>query len=150
MLRPGQIVRCGPVVVEEPDVRWTVEFEAEPHDVTVTTSEAATRQGFFEMLDELTCHPRWRPGMSVLLDHSALDAIPLDGLDIEAIAVRLNSLGSRFGNMLVAIVAPDAYTAGLAAVAIRFASPVEFSAQIFASHEEALAWLGEETARRAR
>lgn len=130
-------------------MRWTIEFGGAPQDVTVTTSGVASRQGFFEKIDEVTSDPRWRAGMALFVDHTRLDTSLLSGCDIEAVADHLHGLDGRLGEAIVAIAAPDAYTAGLAAVLAKYAAPVRCVVLTFGSREDALAWLREQRSRRS-
>lgn len=121
---------------------WKIEFGGGgPEDVIVTTFGVASRNGFFGFNLELVSDFRWRPGMAVLIDHTALDTSELTGSDIEAIADLLVELDGRLGPALAAVVTPDAYTSGVADVSIRFASAARFRARTFPSHREAAAWI---------
>jgi hypothetical protein len=122
-------------------VIWTIEFGGDPQDVTVKTAGLASREGFFGFNAELAADPRWRPGMAVLLDHSALDSDALTCADIEEIADFVAHLDDQFGYAAFAIVAPDSYTAGLADVSIRYLDRSRMVARTFASRQPALDWL---------
>jgi hypothetical protein len=123
-------------------MRWQIEFGGDPQDVTITTGGTATREGFFGFNGELVADPRWRPGMAVLLDHSALDMTRLTCTDVEEIAGFVVELDDRLGPALAAIIAPDSYTGGVTDVSIQFVASSRLRACTFPSHERAVEWLG--------
>jgi hypothetical protein len=125
-------------------VQWTIEFGGAPQDVTVITVGMASREAFMEKIDDVTSDRRWQAGMALLLDRSRLDTTPLSGRDVETVGDHLHRLGGRLGDAKVAIVAPDAYTAGVSVVMARYAAPAPFVALTFRSRDEATAWLREE------
>jgi hypothetical protein len=127
---------------------WTIEFGGDPQDVTVTTDGVASRPAFCAMVADLASDPRWRPGMAVLVDHSAMDASALTGCDIEEIAACLVDLDGRYGPASLAIVTPDAYTEGIVDVVIRYSAPSQFRARIFPSRHRAVEWLAGQRAAR--
>jgi hypothetical protein len=55
-------------------VIWRIEFGGNPQDVTITTDGIASCHRFSAMSLELVEDPRWRLGMTVLIDHSSLVA----------------------------------------------------------------------------
>ncbi|MGZ4403214.1 MAG: hypothetical protein ACXVRI_10255 [Gaiellaceae bacterium] len=77
-------------------MNWTIEFGGDPAEVTIETFGVASREGFIRLNIELVSDPRWRPGMAVLVDHTALDSSLLTGTDIDAISSPLS--GSNTGS----------------------------------------------------
>jgi hypothetical protein len=122
-------------------VEHRIEFGGEPQDVTVTTAGDADRAGFAAFNEDLVAHPAFRPGMAILIDHSALDSVLLTGDDLAAIADHVKAIEPRFGGGPIAIVAPDAFLFGLARASVREAGFDRLAPQTFATHEEAVAWL---------
>jgi hypothetical protein len=122
-------------------VTWTFEFGGGPQYVTVTTEGVASTQAFCAMVAELASDPRWRPGMAVLVDHSALDASALTGRDVEQIAGFMVDLDDRYGSAALAIVTPDAYTEGLLDVTMRYIARSRLRARTFPSRDRAVEWL---------
>jgi hypothetical protein len=122
-------------------VDWRIDFDADSHDVTVTTGGTADAAGFRAMNHQLVEEDRWRPGMTVLVDHSSLDASPLTGSDVEEIARDVVELDDRLGPAVCAIVMTDEYLGGLTDVAIRYAAPSRLCARGFNSRDRAVEWL---------
>jgi hypothetical protein len=52
---------------------FTIEFGGRPQDMTITTSGTADVAGFSRMNSALTSDPRFRSGMAILVELSALD-----------------------------------------------------------------------------
>jgi hypothetical protein len=124
-------------------VNWAIEFGGDPQDVTVRTAGKASRNGFFGFNLELVADARWRPGMLVLLDHSALDTSGLSGRDVDEIAAFVLRLSGEFGSSSCAVVTPDPYARGLADVSISYVSASPLAVGTFATRAEALEWLTE-------
>jgi len=49
----------------------------------VTTSGDAERDGFVRINEELLAHPRFRPGLTLLVDHTDLSLAPLSHADLD-------------------------------------------------------------------
>jgi hypothetical protein len=124
-------------------VRYAIEFGGEPEGVTVTTSGVADRAGFVALVDDLISDARYRAGMTVLVDHSALDVTALTVADLRSIAEAVIHLAGRIGPSPVAIVAVDALTADLVQQFQAFAAPARLRLQLFDTRPAALAWLEE-------
>jgi hypothetical protein len=123
-------------------VVWTIEFvDGGPYDVVITTSGRASREGFFGFNLELVSDVRWRPGMSVLLDHSDLDTTSLTSADVEAVVELVVGLQERLGPVVCAIVAADPYSLGVAQVSVSHAEPVGSRIRTFPARAAALEWL---------
>jgi hypothetical protein len=122
-------------------VEHRIEFGGDPQDVTVSTSGEADRAGFAAFNEELANHPQFRPGMAILIDHSELDTSLLTRADLTAIAEHVKALEPHFAECPAAIIAPDAFSFGLARLGVREAQLEHVDPQTFATREEALAWL---------
>jgi hypothetical protein len=122
---------------------WTIEFDGGTQDVTLTAAGIASRKGFCASYAELVQDPRWRPGMAVLVDESALDVSTLTGRDVEEIAGFIVDLDDRLGPAAFAVVAPDAYAEGLVDVLIRYLDCARLRACTFPSQNYAKEWLSE-------
>jgi hypothetical protein len=82
--------------------------------------------------------------MTVLLDHSDLEASQLTGDDVEDIVEFLSAeLAARLGPVTVALVFPDPYGRGLADVSVQMLLSPQPTMRIrsFPSHELACDWL---------
>jgi hypothetical protein len=119
----------------------TLDFGGEDADVTVTTSGMADAAGFAAMNDELVAHPRFRPGMSILVDHSALDVTLLRAGDVQVIARAVTEMASSIGPGAIAIVAPTKVGFGVARMSEGLAAPAELRTRTFRSRAHAIEWL---------
>ncbi|MGZ4317130.1 MAG: hypothetical protein ACXVRS_15065 [Gaiellaceae bacterium] len=97
---------------------------------------------------ELVSDPRWRPGMAVLVDHTALDSSLLTGTDIDAISESVVGLEHRFGPAPCAIVAPDPFMRGITEVSARYVAPSQPLFCALPSHDQAIEWLEAQKTRR--
>jgi hypothetical protein len=122
----------------------TFDFAGKDADVTVTTSGVADAAGFAQMNDELVAHPRFRPGMSILVDHSALDVTSLRAGDVQAIAQAVTAMASSIGPGSIAIVAPTKVGFGVARMSEGLAGPAELRTRTFRSRTAAVEWLRDE------
>jgi hypothetical protein len=122
-------------------VEHRIELADAPPHVTVTTEGEADADGFAAFNEAIVSHPGFRPGMTILVDHSGLDASLLNADDIAAIAAHAKSLEAEFGDSAVAVVAPDAFTFGLARVSVREADFARLAPRTFASRSDAVDWL---------
>lgn len=78
-----------------------------PVDAAVTLYGPLTPAGFRELTDALTADPRWRAGLTLLVDISALDVTAVSD---DALAVLAGPVVARdwdFPPRAVAIIAPD-------------------------------------------
>jgi hypothetical protein len=125
-------------------VEHTIEFGGDSlFDVVITTRGSATLEGVKLFGQELITDPRFRPGSTVLVDHSELDARPLTSSDISEIGVIASAAAEQLGNTVFAVVVPDSFTFGLARQSATRAEPLESAVHIFYSRDEAEAWLRE-------
>ena len=121
---------------------FRVEFGADPPaDVTVTTSGSADAPTFAVINGVLVGDERFVPGMSVLVDHSALDASRLSSDDVEQIARTFEGLGDRLGRASIAIVAPTLVVWGKTRQSITLVEETLARARVFRSKNDALGWL---------
>ena len=92
---------------------YTIDFGGDA-DVVVTTSGRADPVRIRQFLHELVSDPRFRPGSSLLHDHSELDfsgLTPADIRDVSDLSSRLDELNG-FGP--IAVVVPNEFAFGLA------------------------------------
>jgi hypothetical protein len=124
-------------------VEHTIEFGGDPERLTVTTSGQADLPGFRRIHEDIVSDERFRPGMPILADHTALQAGGLTTAEVQAIGELTAAFGRRFGTSRVAVVVPDALTFGLVRMAEARAGPTPLRLRIFYSRDEAVAWLSE-------
>src|SRR3954453_3268265 len=116
----------------------------DPQDLTIVLSGRADPAGLHRLNDALGSDPRFRAGLAILVDVSALD---VSGLDSTALAVATEPVVERdwFARPLaVAIVAPDENTFARAAEYRAYVGGSRSKRRVFSSEEEAHAWLREQ------
>jgi hypothetical protein len=119
----------------------SIQFGGEPQDVTITTSGPATREGLTAFLMELVSSPRFRPGMLILADHSALDPTTVTAAEVRAQAHIVVGLNGQIGASKIAIVVPNALAFGWARMYELSAQAAQAESNVFYSRSDALAWL---------
>jgi hypothetical protein len=82
--------------------------------------------------------------MLILADHSALEMSRLTDLDLERIAAVISESDWSLPPRAVAIVASDMETHVRAREAVAHLGGSRSNRRVFGSHEDALAWLGEQ------
>lgn len=123
-------------------MEYEIDFDAEAEIAIVRTSGVASLEGFSAYLRSLVSDPRWRRGMDVLSDHTALDAGNLTAGDIEALVGIHLPFAHAIGPGLCAIVCGSSLKFGLARMFDAHAlGQLPFKVRVYASVDEALAWL---------
>ena len=120
-------------------VRWSIDFGGDPQDVTVTTSGAATPQGFARMNAELVEDEQFRAGMLVLVDHTDLVVNDLTSGGVRWISDDFSRRGD-LRSMVVAIVAPRPLQFGISRMSTAMADATE-TVRVFYTRDEAMDWL---------
>lgn len=126
---------------EEPELDHRIEFIDNPPCVTVTTSGEADWRGWYRYYEELVADRRFRPGLPILIDHSAIDASSLSTAEVGTVARIAAGFEAKLQPSRRAIVVSDALKFGLARMVQGIADPDATSSGIFRSREEALEWL---------
>jgi hypothetical protein len=129
-------------------VEFRIDFGGELQDVTITTWGRADLAGFERFNEALVSDPRYRPGMTILVDHSQLDASTLSPAEVEAVGNVVARLADRIGPSLVAIVSGDRVTFGQAGISVAHAPPERIRVGVFYTLDEALGWLRSESGTR--
>jgi hypothetical protein len=131
-------------------VDYDIEFtESGPFEVVVTTSGEASGAEIEAGRRRVLADPRFRPGMSILLDHSLLDNAGADAHEVHGVASSLERDRATSGFAYIAIVAPDALTYGLGRMwELLAGDELERAVTVVHTREEAYAWL--ESKRHAR
>jgi hypothetical protein len=122
-------------------VEFTIEFAGDPQDVTIVASGAADPAGFELMNERLMSDPRFRAGLSYLIDLSGIDVTELPPSDAEHIAERGSVNTWNFPPRAVAIVASNPETLAQTQLAIAHMGGRKSGHRAFANCDEALAWL---------
>jgi hypothetical protein len=131
-------------------MEYTIEFGGAPQDVTITTSGPASAEGLLDFIRELVASPRFRPGMSILVDHMALDASTVTATDVRAQAALVLSLDEQIGPSNVAIACSSPLAFGYSRMYEAHAAPAQVRSCVFYSRSEALVWLLEQAIANAR
>ena len=122
-------------------MKYTIEFGGGPQDVTITTFGLATAEGLLDFIRELVSNPRFRPGMSILVDHMAVDARMITADDVRAQAQLVLALDEQIGPSNVAIVVPSPLAFGYSRMYEAHAAAAQVRSHVFYSRNEALEWL---------
>lgn len=120
---------------------YTVEYGGDPPGVTFTTSGLADLASIQRANDEFLADPRFRPGMPILADHSALDTTSLTSSDARLIGDAYRRFLERTAESAIAIVVANAAAFGLVRMAEAYAGPTQPRQRIFYSRAEAIDWL---------
>ena len=125
-------------------MEFTIEFAGEPQDVTIVASGAADPTGFELMNERLMSDPRFRAGLSYLIDLSDIDVTALPASDVEHIAERGSVSTWHYPPHAVAVVASNPETLAQAQLAIAHMGGRKSGHRAFATRDEAIAWLREQ------
>lgn len=121
-----------------------IEFGGDPHDVTITLSGRATLEGFQRFNDERLSDERFRTGLLILLDASALDTSEMSESMFQLAVEPMVERERLYPPLALAIVAPDAQTFKDAVLTRAHLGGSSSRRGVFASREEAVAWLEEQ------
>lgn len=125
-------------------MEYEISFDSDAEIAIVRTSGAASLEGFSAYLRALVSDPRWRRGMDVLSDHTALEAGHPTASDIEALVAVHYPFAHAIGPGLCAIVCGSSLKFGLARMFDAHASlQLPFKSRIFMNTDAAVAWLRE-------
>jgi SpoIIAA-like len=126
-------------------VEFAIEFGGDPQDLTITMSGRADVDAFRRVTEELLADPRYRAGMAILVDHSALDPTPLSNGDVPEAADPILERDWNFPPKAVAIVVPPTpHARELAERGVAHMSVLKRPRRVFRSRDEALTWLREQ------
>lgn len=129
-------------------MEFTIEFGGDPQDVTITMSGRADVDGYRRVTAALVSHPRFRAGMTILVDQSALDPTLLSGLDVPEATDPILERDWNFPPKAVAIVVPSTpHALDLAEQGVEHMSVLGLPRRVFSSRDEALPWLHEQKSR---
>lgn len=126
-------------------MEFTIEFAGDPQDVTIVASGAADPSGFELMNERLMSDPRFRTGLSYLIDLSDIDVTALPPSDAEHIAERGSVNTWLYPPHAVAIVASNPETLVQTQLAIAHMGGRKSGHRAFATRDEAIVWLREQT-----
>jgi len=119
-----------------------IRFDAGRTTVTIRAWGQASVEGFDAYLKELLAHPRWLPGMRVMVDLRDLDASHLTKGHVKEISDIHVPIGDRLGGGPCAIVVSDPLHFGLARMWEAYSDRrVPLRVRVFDSIEKAREWL---------
>jgi hypothetical protein len=126
-------------------MRHEITFDENESFVTIRTSGELSVGGHQLVLRELITHPRWRSGMSALVDHRAasLAAVTLHDMQIISLLVKQlkDNLGS--GGRCAIVLSDDAEFTKIAMWKVMTEPDVGFKIDFFDSLGAAKKWLSE-------
>jgi hypothetical protein len=120
---------------------YVIEFDRDGVDVVVTTGGVANANGFLRLNRALVADSRFRPGMNILVDHTALDTRQYTETDLREAAASLKALRARIGASRIAFVVSDERTADQVDRVRMEVQPMEVEFRQFYSRAHAIAWL---------
>lgn len=123
-------------------MEWTVEHRAAQDFVIVTTRGAFALHDHVRMIEDIVSRGFWRPGMSVLFDHRALDFGTMGLAGMREAAANHVAHDARIGNGRAAVLmkTPADYGRGRQFEMLTD-GVVSATMQIFLDETEALCWL---------
>ena len=123
-------------------MEFEIVFDTDSGFAIVRTCGVASLESFSVYLRALVSDSRWRRGMDVLYDHTALEAGHLTAGDIKALVAIHFPFAHAIGPGRGAIVAGSSLKFGLARMFEAYADGrLPFRPRVFATVEEAVAWL---------
>jgi hypothetical protein len=127
-------------------MEFEVEFQdgGSPADVEITMSGVPTPQAFARLNERLTSDDRFRAGLSVLVDVTALDVAPLSGDDVQTLSEPMVERDFSYMPSAVAIVAPDEETLDAVRAYRAHLGGSKSNRHLFTNRAEAVAWLLEQ------
>jgi hypothetical protein len=122
-------------------VDYTIDFDGNPPGFVFTSSGAADLATMLQAQEELFAHPRFRAGIPMLFDHSALDTRSLSAADVKRVGEAYRQFLERVGESPVAIVVAHPAAFGLVRMAGAHSGAPAPNVAVFYSRAEALEWL---------
>jgi hypothetical protein len=125
-------------------MEFTLEFGGDTQDVTVTMSGIADPVDFKRYNDELASDPRFRAGMTILVDASALDTSQLAAEGLQAASHPMVERDWNYPPLAVAVIAPDPRTFKDLVLARAHLGGSSSQRRLFVSRDDALDWLNQQ------
>jgi hypothetical protein len=123
---------------------FTIEFGGDPQDVTITLSGVASPEGFLRFNDARLSDQRFREGLLILLDASALDTSQMTESMFQAAVEPMIERERLYPPLGLAILAPDEQTFKDAILTRAHLGGSSSRRGVFGSREAALTWLCEQ------
>ncbi|HEY8030690.1 MAG TPA: hypothetical protein VIE38_14440 [Gaiellaceae bacterium] len=125
-------------------MEFSIEFGGDPQDVTITASGVGDLASFASLNGRLLADPRFRAGLSYLIDLSELEVAELPQEDVEQIATVGNESTWDYPPRAVAMVATNPTTHEQVQLAIAYMGGSKSGHRVFATRDDAVAWLREQ------
>lgn len=123
-------------------MRHRIAYDEERALFIVTTEGAGQPAGIIAFLDAILAHPRWRPGLSILLDHRKLSIEGIQSPGIEEVSRYFVAIGPRLGNGRIALVMNKDVDFGIArAWEMITEDEVAISIRVFRNIDQARGWV---------
>jgi hypothetical protein len=124
-------------------VEFSIEFGGDPQDVTIAVSGVGDLAGFASLNEAVLSDPRFRVGLSFLIDFSELEVAELPQHEVEQIAGVGTASTWDYPPRAVAMVATNPATRAQAQLAVAYMGGSKSGHRVFVTREEAVAWLRE-------
>ena len=125
-------------------MEYTIEFDGEPQDITITQRGAADLRTLWQFNADLMAHPHYRGGLLILFENSCLDLSGLSDSELEQTAIDVIEREWAAAPRAVAIIAPDPQTNAREREIVAHLGGARSRRRIFTSREAAVAWLREQ------
>ena len=127
-------------------MKFEVKFEDGdgPADLEMAISGAPTQEGLRLLNERLTEHPRFRAGLRILVDCSAIDTSGLSSQAVQAFSEPMVMRDWTYAPTAVAIIAPDEETSRAVREYRAHLGGSRSNRHLFGNRAEAVAWLKEQ------
>ena len=127
-------------------MKFEVKFEDGdgPADLEMAISGAPTMEGFRLLNERLTEDPRFRAGLRILVDCSAIDTSGLSSAEVQALSEPMVMRDWTYAPTAVAIIAPDEETSRAVREYRAHLGGSRSNRHLFGNRAEAVAWLKEQ------
>jgi hypothetical protein len=123
-------------------VEFTISWDGEPEDVTVTTSGDASVEDLDAMTRAVLAEERYREGLAILIDHSETRWSRLSAQDARRRVQLLERQAEQIGRQRVAFVVSGAADFGVGRMlTLLVEGRADIESRIFYSADDARAWL---------
>ena|SRR5450759_1828182 len=126
-----------------------ISWGGDPEDASVTTRGEASLEGFYAWVQEGLSDPRYREGMSIIVDHRELDWSGISLQDVQARIELFKKDSHLLGRIRAAMVMRAAVDFGLARMYqayVELQPDLQIEIGVFTSIEAARAWIRERKA----
>jgi hypothetical protein len=123
------------------EFKFTFQDGDGPADVEMALAGVPTAESFRLMNERLTADPRFRAGLTMLVDCSALDPSGLSDEEVQTLSEQIVQRDWNYAPSAVAIIAPDQQTFSRVRAYRAHVGGSKSNRHLFSSRAEAVAWL---------